>query len=173
MTHVIMGVAGCGKSEVGHRVALALGLPFADADAFHPPANVARMSAGIALNDEDRAPWLAAMAEAIGRWNQAGGAVLACSALKRSYRDRLRQGGLVGIVHLAGAREVIAQRLAARKNHFMPPSLLDSQFATLESPAEEPGTETVDISASLDAVVEAATQAARRQRAACPTEASS
>ena len=166
MTHVIMGVAGCGKTEVGRRVAERLGLPFEDADGFHPRANVEKMAGGTPLTDADRAPWLDAMAEAIAQWNHAEGAVLACSALKRAYRDRLREAGGVGFVHLAGERHTIALRMAAREDHFMPPSLLDSQFSTLEDPEGEPRTDAVGIDASLDEVVAAAAAAVRAQRAA-------
>ena len=95
-----------------------------------------------------------------------GGAVLACSALRRSYRDRLREAGAVGFVHLAADREVIARRIAAREDHFMPPSLLDSQYATLEPPVGEPAADAVDAGASLEEVVDAAADAVRRQRAA-------
>ncbi len=165
MTHVFMGVAGCGKTEVGRRVAERLGLPFEDADGFHPRSNVEKMASGTPLTDADRGPWLAAMAEAIAEWNHAEGAVLACSALKRSHRDRLREAGGVGFVHLAGDRRVIALRMAAREDHFMPPSLLDSQFATLEDPAGEPDTGVVGVDDSLDAVVAAAAEAVRAQRA--------
>ncbi|BAM04481.1 gluconokinase [Phycisphaera mikurensis] len=164
MTHVFMGVAGCGKSEVGRRVADRLGLPFEDADAFHPRANVEKMAGGTPLTDADRAPWLDAMSEAIAAWNRGGGAALACSALKRSYRDRLREAGDVFFVHLAGDRETIALRMAAREDHFMPPSLLDSQFRTLEDPAGEPGVVAVSIEPPLDEVVAAAADAVRAQR---------
>ena len=166
MTHVFMGVAGCGKTEVGRRVAERLGLKFEDADGFHPRSNVEKMAGGTPLTDADRAPWLAAMAEAIAEWNKSGGAALACSALRRSYRDRLREAGPVGFVHLAADREVIALRIAAREDHFMPPSLLDSQYATLEPPAGEPVTDTVDVDTTLEEVVAAAAEAVRRQRAA-------
>ena len=124
------------------------------------------MAGGTPLTDADRAPWLAAMAEAIAEWNHGEGAVLACSALKRSYRDRLREAGGVGFVHLAGDRHVIALRMAAREDHFMPPSLLDSQFATLENPAGEPRTHAVEVDAPLDEVVSSATAAVRNQREA-------
>lgn len=128
---VVMGVAGCGKSTVGSALACLLGVPFVDADALHPPANVARMGAGVPLTDADRAPWLAAVgAEIAGR---ADGVVVACSALRRRYRDTLRAAapGTV-FVHLTGTRDVLAARLSARLDPFMPPTLLDSQLATLE-----------------------------------------
>jgi carbohydrate kinase (thermoresistant glucokinase family) len=126
-----MGVSGCGKSTVGALLAGRLGVPFIDADALHPPANVARMAAGIALTDEDRWPWLRAVGEALAA--APDGAVVACSALRRAYRDGLRQAAPdASFAHLHGPRQVLAQRLAARLDHFMPAALLDSQLATLE-----------------------------------------
>ncbi|KAF4408132.1 gluconokinase [Streptomyces lycii] len=129
---VVMGVSGTGKSTVGRLLADRLGVPYAEADEFHPPANIAKMSAGSPLDDSDREPWL----DAIGAWaaSRTGlGGVVSCSALKRVYRDRLRAAapGLF-FVHLAGDRELIAGRLARREDHFMPGALLDSQFTTLE-----------------------------------------
>lgn len=141
---LLMGVSGSGKSTVGPLLARALALPFADADAFHPPGNIAKMAAGIPLADEDRWPWL----EALGAWlaAQPGGGVLACSALKRSYRDRLRARvpGL-RLLFLAGDPALIAARQAARPGHFMPPALMASQFATLEPPAPEEGAIRLDV----------------------------
>jgi gluconokinase len=129
---VVMGVSGTGKSTVGGLLARALGVPYAEADAFHPPANIAKMSAGTPLDDDDRAPWLTA----IGDWARERGSlggVVSCSALKRRYRDTLRAAapGLF-FLHLNGERELIARRLGARAGHFMPTTLLDSQFADLE-----------------------------------------
>lgn len=136
--YVVMGVSGCGKSTVGKLIAEALGAQYAEGDSFHPPQNVGKMRSGQPLDDDDRAPWLAAMAAAIRDWNAKGKTVvLACSALKRRYRDVLRSGGEVRFIHLAGERALIASRLAARKGHYMPPTLLDSQFATLESPGDD------------------------------------
>ncbi|MFR9676197.1 gluconokinase [Streptomyces sp. TR06-5] len=142
---VVMGVAGTGKSTVGSLLADRLGVPYAEADAFHPPANIAKMSAGSPLDDADRAPWL----DAIGAWartrTQSGEGlqgVVSCSALKRAYRDRLRAAapGLY-FVHLTGDRALVADRLAQRRDHFMPGALLDSQFAALEPlDPDEPGT---------------------------------
>ncbi|MBW8269451.1 gluconokinase [Caldovatus sp. SYSU G05006] len=154
-----MGVSGAGKSTVGPLLAAALGVPFADGDAFHPPANVAKMAAGTPLSDEDRWPWLAA----IGAWlaaQEATGAVVACSALRRAYRDRLRQAcpGL-RFVHLAGARALIAKRLAARAGHFMPAGLLESQFATLEDPAGEPDVIPLSVVPPPEEIVRAAVAA--------------
>jgi gluconokinase len=131
---VVMGVSGCGKSEVGTRLAQALGAPFIEGDRFHPAANVGKMSAGIALGDADREGWLALLRDELAR-GCAGGAtvVLACSALKRAYRDTLRASGCaVRFVHLSGARATIAARMAARAGHYMPVSLLDSQLRDLE-----------------------------------------
>ncbi|WP_421990680.1 gluconokinase [Roseococcus sp.] len=157
---LVMGVSGCGKSTIGARIATALGLPFADADAFHPPANVAKMSAGIPLADADRWPWL----DSLGAWLAAEGqgGVIACSALKRAYRDRLR--GWVPdlqLVHLAGPPELIAARQGAREGHFMPPSLMASQFATLEPPGPDEAALILDIAMEAGAV---AAEAARRLR---------
>lgn len=157
---LVMGVSGCGKSTIGAMLAEALGLPFADADAFHPPENVRKMSAGIPLTDADRWPWL----DALGAWLAAEerGGIIACSALRRAYRDRLR-GWVPGlsVVHLAGAPELIAARQGAREGHFMPPSLMASQFATLEPPGADEEALILDIAAAPGAVV--AEAAARLQ----------
>jgi gluconokinase len=137
MIVVVMGVCGCGKSTVGAALAAAMGWPFFDADEFHPPANVAKMAAGIPLTDEDRAPWLDRLAAEMGGIERAGGsAVLACSALKAAYRERLAVAGDVRFVHLKGDRATIAARVAARTDHYMPAALVDSQFAALEPPAD-------------------------------------
>jgi carbohydrate kinase (thermoresistant glucokinase family) len=131
---VIMGVSACGKSEVGQRLAQALGGHFIEGDRFHPPQNLAKMSAGVPLEDAGRQDWLHALRAEILRVQVAGELpVLACSALKRAYRDLLRgSDGAVCFVHLHGDRELIAQRMAARSGHFMPLSLLDSQLRDLE-----------------------------------------
>jgi carbohydrate kinase (thermoresistant glucokinase family) len=137
MIVVVMGVTGCGKSTVGEALAGDLGWRFLDADDFHPPANVAKMAAGTPLTDEDRWPWLDRLAAEMRAINGAGGhAVLACSALRQAYRDRLAAAGDVRFVHLAGDMATIAERLAARRHRYMPPSLLASQFATLEPPGD-------------------------------------
>jgi gluconokinase len=134
---VVMGVCGCGKSTVGAALAKSLQWPFLDADDFHPPANVAKMSAGSPLTDEDRGPWLDRIADELRAILARGGhAVLACSALKQAYRDRLARAGDVRFVHLAGDYDTIASRLAARQHRYMPATLLASQFATLEPPAD-------------------------------------
>ncbi|GAA3802796.1 gluconokinase [Nocardioides panacisoli] len=153
---VVMGVSGSGKSTVGAALAQRLGVPFADADDLHPAANIAKMTAGHALDDTDRGPWL----EAIGTWladHDGRGGVMSCSALKRSYRSVLhRHAPRTEFIHLAGSREVIARRQASRPGHFMPASLLDSQFAILEPLApEEHGVE-VDVDQSVDAMVDEA-----------------
>jgi gluconokinase len=129
---VVMGVSGSGKSTVGGLLAERLGVQYAEADDFHPPANIAKMSAGHPLDDADRAPWLDAIADWItGRGDRGG--VISCSALRRRYRDRLRRDapGLV-FLHLDGSPELIASRMAARTRHFMPSGLLASQFEALE-----------------------------------------
>lgn len=139
---VVMGVSGCGKSQVGAQLAHALGARFIEGDRFHPPENVAKMSAGVPLTDADRSGWLQALrAEIVHALASGQAVVLSCSALKRRYRDLLRgAGGDVRFVHLHGARELIAQRMAARTGHFMPTSLLDSQLRDLEPlQADEPG----------------------------------
>ncbi|MBM9506128.1 gluconokinase [Actinacidiphila acididurans] len=129
---VVMGVSGSGKSTVGGLLAERLGVPYAEADDFHPAANIAKMSAGHPLDDTDRAPWLAAIADWIAERGDRGG-VVSCSALRRRYRDRLRQAGPpLFFVHLDGPEELIAARLAARMQHFMPTGLLQSQIETLE-----------------------------------------
>lgn len=137
---VVMGVAGSGKTVVGSALAERLGLPFRDADTFHPAANVQKMAAGHPLDDQDRAPWL----QAVGAWladHRATGAIVTCSALKRRYRDALRQAaGDLPFLHLDGPRDVVATRVAQRVDHFMPASLVDSQYEALEPlEPDEPG----------------------------------
>lgn len=131
---VMMGVAGAGKSTVGRLVAERLGWPFVEGDDLHPPANVAKMAAGQPLTDADRAPWLEAVAARIDAWIAAGeGGVVTCSALKRAYRDRLRRPEVL-FVFLEAPLAVAAERLAARRGHFMPASLAQSQFDALQPP---------------------------------------
>ena len=152
---VAMGVSGSGKSTVGAALAQRLRVPFADADDFHPPANIAKMSAGHALDDDDRYPWLEAIGEWLAAHRQSGG-VMSCSALKRQYRDQLRHHApTVEFVHLHGSREVIARRQVSRPGHFMPASLLTSQFATLEPLAPDERGQVVDVDQSIDAIVQA------------------
>jgi gluconokinase len=140
-----MGVAGSGKSTVGALLAHALQVPFLEGDSFHPPANVARMAAGIALTDADREGWLRTLADQLKQHAQSG-VVLSCSALKRRYRDTLRSGAPnLALVYLRGAPDVLAQRMAGRSGHYMPPSLLASQLATLEPPQSVEDALTLDI----------------------------
>jgi gluconokinase len=144
---VVMGVSGCGKSTVGQALASSQGVSYVEGDQFHPEANVAKMSAGTPLNDEDRAGWLLALQSQVRDAQQRdAGLVLSCSALKRRYRDLLRQGDpALRFAHLNGPRELISARMQARSNHYMPPSLLDSQFRDLEPlQADEAGI-TLDI----------------------------
>lgn len=142
-----MGVCGCGKSTVGRLLAQAVGLPYLEGDEFHSPQNVARMAAGVALTDDDRQGWLRTLAERIAAARRDGhGVVLSCSALKRVYRDTLRtHAPELRFVHLTGSPELLAQRLAQRVDHYMPPSLLQSQLATLEPPGADERTLTLDI----------------------------
>lgn len=134
LRRVVMGVSGCGKSEIGQGLAAALGVPYLEGDAYHPPGNVEKMAAGIALDDADRAEWLLRLQAEIHAARQRGeGLVLSCSALKRRYRDLLRAADPdLRFVHLAGERALIGARMAARAGHYMPPSLLDSQLRDLE-----------------------------------------
>jgi carbohydrate kinase (thermoresistant glucokinase family) len=148
---VVMGVSGSGKTTVGAALADALRLEFVDGDALHPAANVAKMAAGIPLDDADRAPWL----DAIGAVLAAGPVVVACSALKRAYRDRLRVAApALELVFLDGSPELLASRMSHRPDHFMPTSLLDSQLATLERPSAGEHPVTVDIAAPPPTIVE-------------------
>jgi gluconokinase len=152
---VIMGVAGCGKSEVGRRLAQALSLPMIEGDEFHPASNIEKMRQGLPLTDEDRAGWLEQLGHELARYP--GGAVLACSALKRAYRDHLRRfsPGL-RFVHLRITPEQALQRVSARHGHFYPPSLVASQFQTLEDPSGESLVLTVDGALPLEQVVQEA-----------------
>ena len=153
---VVMGVSGSGKSTISERLAARLGWRFEDGDRYHPPANVAKMSAGQPLTDEDRWPWLQAIADEIDRLSAAGQrAVVACSALKRAYRDILVHGrNDIRIVFLNGTQELIADRLAARKGHFMPPGLLASQFRALQPPQPDERPIEVSIDAPVEAIVD-------------------
>jgi gluconokinase len=151
-----MGVSGSGKSTIAEGLAARLGWRYEDGDKYHPPANVAKMSAGQPLTDEDRWPWLQAIADEIDRLSAAGQrAVVACSALKRAYRDILVHGrDDIRIVFLNGTQDLIADRLAARKGHFMPPGLLASQFRTLQPPQPDERPITVSIDAPVEAIVD-------------------
>jgi gluconokinase len=138
VVYVIMGVSGCGKSTVGRALAQRLGCPFYDGDDFHPAANVAKMAAAVPLTDADREPWLGRLAELIDnhlRWGET--AVIACSALKREYRNQLRLSHQVQFVYLYGEFDLIWQRMQQRSDHYMPAAMLQSQFETLEPPGPE------------------------------------
>lgn len=153
---VVMGVAGCGKSAVGQRVAQSLALPLIEGDEFHPASNIEKMRQGLPLDDQDRAGWLARLGQELA--GRPGGAVLACSALKRSYRELLRAAvSGVRFVHLALPQEEALRRVAARGGHFYPPSLVASQFEALEDPTNEPGVLVADACAPLDEVAAQAT----------------
>ena len=157
MIAVLMGVTGCGKTSVGEQLAERLGWAMLEGDSFHPQSNKDKMSSGTPLTDEDRWPWL----EEIGRQMRKYGernesAVVTCSALKRAYRNRLRQAAgtcEVRFVHLTGARPVLEERMRARTGHFMPASMLDSQLETLETPGTDENAITVDIDQPLDTIV--------------------
>ncbi len=158
---VIMGVTGTGKSTVGRLLAEELGVPYAEADEFHSAANVEKMRSGTPLTDEDRWPWL----DSIGAWaaSRAGlGGVVSCSALKRVYRDRLRAAapGLV-FVHLSGSRELITERQSAREGHFMPASLIASQFETLEELGADESGVVVDVAPGPEAIAAEAVRGLR------------
>ncbi len=159
---VVMGVAGVGKTTVAERLAADLDLVFAEGDDFHPPANVEKMSSGVALTDEDRWPWLEALADWTREQGRGGrSTVLSCSALRKAYRDVLRTGDAdMFFIHLAGTQELLRRRMDARQ-HFMPVSLLTSQFDTLEPLEPSESGVTIDVSASVDEVVSEAEAAAR------------
>lgn len=158
---VVMGVSGCGKSTVGRALADRLGVNFVEGDALHSDRNVAKMAAGIALTDADRHGWLQAVAEQLNNATaEAVGVVASCSALKRQYRDLLRSGAPdLRFVFLHGSRALLAERMAARSGHYMPPSLLQSQLDTLEPPGPEEHPITLDIAEPPERLVEAAVHA--------------
>ena len=155
---VVMGVSGCGKSTVGVALARRLGVPFADADDFHPPENIAKMSSGVPLTEADRGPWL----ESVGAWLAAHtetGGVASCSALRRRYRDVLRGDAPHAVViHLHGHRDVLAGRVAGRVGHFMPATLLDSQLEVLERLEPDEAGEVLDVAHPVDTLVEQCVQ---------------
>ena len=154
--YVIMGVSGAGKSLIGAQLARALDIAFVEGDDLHPPENVTRMAAGIALTDDDRHGWLMEIATRLRAAKRAGvGLVVSCSALKRSYRDLLRSAGDVDVrfVYLVGGRALLAERLANRRGHFIPPALLESQLAILEAPAPDERVWVCDIREAPDAIV--------------------
>ena len=161
--YVVMGVSGAGKTLIGTRLARSLGIPFVEGDDYHPPDNVARMAAGIPLTDADRLGWLGAIAARIAeaRRNDEG-LVIACSALKRKYRDLLRVADpALRFIHLAGERPLLAERLLQRRGHFMPSTLLDSQLSTLEAPSPEEHAWVYDIAEAPEAIVSALVARAR------------
>ena len=154
--YVVMGITGSGKSTVGATLARKLGVDFVEGDDYHPPENLQRMASGIPLTDDDRASWLRALAARIREAHDAGtGLVVTCSALKRSYRDIFRAAAPeLRFVFLNGPRALISERLAERRGHFMPASLLDSQLATLEEPAVDELAWAYDISESAQKIVD-------------------
>jgi gluconokinase len=153
---IVMGVSGSGKTTVAKALAQEQGWILLEGDSFHPPANIAKMKAGVPLTDEDRWPWLQAIAAREDELLAAGqSAVVACSALRRAYRDILiGQRPDTLLVYLRGSKALIAERMQARKGHFMPPALLDSQFATLEEPGPEEHPIIVDIGGPPDGMIE-------------------
>ena len=153
---VVMGVSGCGKTSVGEAIAANFGIAYIEGDAMHPVANIAKMSAGTPLTDDDRVPWLDDIAARLrAEAERTGGAVATCSALKSTYRDRIQAGsGLqTRFIFLDCARETLVRNHAGRKGHFMPPSLLDSQLATLEPPHDEARAIIIDGNQPFEAVV--------------------
>ena len=152
---VVMGVSGAGKSEIGSRLALRLGVAYAEGDDYHTPGNVEKMAAGMPLDDADRIEWLQRLQWRIGAARETGESlVLSCSALKRRYRDFLRQGDpFLVFIHLAGEKDLIASRMQARSNHFMPPALLDSQYRDLEPPQPDERAIRVDIKNEPDELI--------------------
>jgi len=163
MIIIVMGVSGCGKSTIAQNMAQQLGIDFLDADDLHPPENKRRMSAGIALTDENRWPWLHKVRDyAIEHTASNQDAVIACSALKKSYRNILNEALATSYVYLTGPRSLIESRMHARTGHFMPESLLDSQIATLEPPLAEPNVVSISIRGNPDEIAEAAVSALKR-----------
>ena len=152
MVYIVMGVSGSGKTTIGKMLAKRMDIPFFDADDFHPEENIRKMASGIALTDHDRMPWLNRLAEEVQMWSGKEGAVLACSALKKSYRELLagNKPDHIRWIYLKGSKEVIRKRMEQR-SHYMPPALLDSQFETLEEPSDAI---TISVSNPPDAIVE-------------------
>ena len=152
---VVMGVSGAGKTTISKLLAAALRCPLLEGDDLHPPLNVEKMHHGVALTDADRRPWLDKIAAAIDDWRARGqSGVVACSALKRSYRDIIIGNRAdVRLIYLEGSRELIGGRLAGRRGHFMPPTLLDSQFATLEPPTPDEVAMTISVDASVENII--------------------
>ncbi|MBT0879128.1 MULTISPECIES: gluconokinase [unclassified Campylobacter] len=152
---VVMGVCGCGKSTVGAMIANSLGASFIDGDDLHPRANIEKMQSGVPLNDLDREPWLERIADvfySISRRNRS--CVIACSALKKQYRDKIRQSGKIIFIHLHGSKELIMQRMSKRSGHYMKENMIDSQFSTLEFPHNEDLVINIDITPPIGEIVE-------------------
>lgn len=164
MRFVVMGVSGCGKSHIGAAFAKATGATYIDGDDLHLDEHIAKMAAGQPLTDADRGPWLDRVGAALS--DAADGAVMCCSALRRAYRDRIAAAvdGPVTFLHLSGSPEVIAERLNNRAGHFMPPALLESQFAALEVPTADEAVVSVDIDQSPEAVLGQLLEATREMR---------
>ena len=160
---IVMGVSGSGKSTIGALIAGALGIPFVDGDALHPQSNIEKMAGGQALTDDDRWPWLAVVGETLAKAGETGtGMVIACSALRRAYRQTILDSAPhARFVHLDGTREVLSSRMEGRSGHFMPASLLDSQFATLERLAEDEPGHVIDIDQTVAAIVSETVDAIR------------
>lgn len=153
---IVMGISGCGKSSVGEALAAHFAVPYIEGDAMHAPANIAKMSAGTPLNDDDRWPWLDALSGRLkAEASQNGGAIASCSALKKTYRDRLQAGSgdETRFIFLDCSRETLERNQSLRKGHFMPQSLLDSQLATLEPPYDEGRAIVIDGNQPFDAVI--------------------
>ena len=164
MRIVVMGVSGSGKSTVGRLLAQTLRLPFQDGDELHPPDNIARMAAGVPLTDADRQVWLAAIGKRLAAaGGRRDGVVVACSALKRAYRDQLRADAPdLRLIYLHGDTPLLAARLAARRDHYMPASMLPSQLAALEPPRPEEGAIEVDVAQPPEAIVQAVCRQLRK-----------
>ncbi len=154
MVYILMGVSGAGKTLIGQKLSAKSGIPFYDGDDFHPPENVAKMQSGNPLNDDDREPWLKILGQKISQWNKEGDAILACSALKKRYRELLRRESSeedIKLIYLKGPKSLIAERISDRSDHFMPEELLESQFEALEEPQK---CITVSIDQPPDAIVD-------------------
>jgi gluconokinase len=164
MVVIVAGVSGAGKTTIGRRVAEQLGFTFVEGDDDHPPANVAKMRSGVPLTDADRRPWLEALRKSIDGWIAAGrNVVLTCSALKRAYREILGvERPEVILVYLAGAPDLIHERMEHRRGHFMPPDLLRSQFEALEPPGEDEGAIVMEVSGEPEVVSERIVRALAR-----------